>query len=163
SNNTVTTYNDTVTLATSDAQASLPSSLGLSNGTGTFTATLKTAGNQTITAADSVAPSLTGQGAVTVSAASVAQLRFQQQPPPVTDRSRRVAGVTALDGSDNAATPDTPDVVPLRWQTPPAGALLSGTASVTLAGGMAMFPTVQISKPGTNLKLLASSGALAGA
>jgi hypothetical protein len=54
----VTTYSGTVHFASTDAQAVLPASLMIANGTGTFSATLKTAGPQTITATD--ANSLTG-------------------------------------------------------------------------------------------------------
>src|SRR5215831_4003094 len=47
-----TGYNGTVHFTASDAQASLPANATFSNGQATFSATLKTAGNQTITATD---------------------------------------------------------------------------------------------------------------
>ena len=50
--NTVTTYADTVNFTSSDGSAVLPSNSTLTNGTGSFQATLHTAGNQTITATD---------------------------------------------------------------------------------------------------------------
>jgi hypothetical protein len=49
---TVTGYSGTVSFTSSDAQALLPANSTLTNGTGTFSATLKTAGNQTITVVD---------------------------------------------------------------------------------------------------------------
>jgi hypothetical protein len=67
SGQTVTTYSGTVHFASTDSQAVLPASLMIANGTGTFSATLKTAGPQTITATDTA--SLTGtSGTITVSA-----------------------------------------------------------------------------------------------
>src|SRR5207237_5883322 len=43
-----------------DAAATLPANSALTNGAGTFTATLNTIGNQTITATDTVDSSITG-------------------------------------------------------------------------------------------------------
>jgi VCBS repeat protein/centrosomal CEP192-like protein len=63
SNNQVPTYAGAVHFTSTDGQAILPSDQGLASGTGTFTATLKTSGNQTITATDSVTASITGTSA----------------------------------------------------------------------------------------------------
>ena len=57
-NNTVTSYSGTVQITSSDAAAALPANATLVNGTRTFSITLKTAGNQTITATDTVNSSL---------------------------------------------------------------------------------------------------------
>src|SRR5581483_6605121 len=51
-NNTATGYGGTVHFSSTDGAAILPANSTLSNGTGTFNATLDTAGNQTITATD---------------------------------------------------------------------------------------------------------------
>jgi hypothetical protein len=51
-NNTATGYADTVRITSSDGAATLPADSTLSNGTGNFTVTLRTAGNPTITASD---------------------------------------------------------------------------------------------------------------
>jgi hypothetical protein len=51
-NNTVTGYSGTVHFTSSDPQAILPADATLTNGTGTFSATLKTTGSQTLTATD---------------------------------------------------------------------------------------------------------------
>src|SRR5207253_3232246 len=53
-NNTATGYAGTAHFTSSDGQAVLPANSTLSNGTGTFTVTLKTAGSQTVTATDTV-------------------------------------------------------------------------------------------------------------
>jgi hypothetical protein len=52
--NVATGYGGTVTFTSTDAAASLPGSSAITNGTGTFSATFYTAGNQTITATDAV-------------------------------------------------------------------------------------------------------------
>ena len=59
-NNTATAYSGTVHFTSTDAQAVLPADSTLTNGVGTFSATLKTGGNQTITATDTVTASITG-------------------------------------------------------------------------------------------------------
>jgi hypothetical protein len=73
--NTVTNYTGVVHFTSSDSQATLPANSTLSNGTGTFSVTLKTAGSQTVTATETVTSSITGtSGAVTVAAASATHL-----------------------------------------------------------------------------------------
>lgn len=53
-------YTGTVSFASTDGQAVLPSNSTLTNGTGTFSGTLKTDGNQTLTATDTATASVTG-------------------------------------------------------------------------------------------------------
>ena len=60
SNNVVTSYSGTVHFTSTDGQATLPANSALTNGTGNFSATLKTSGNQTITATDTATPSIAG-------------------------------------------------------------------------------------------------------
>jgi hypothetical protein len=60
SNNTATSYSGTVHFASTDGQAVLPANSTLANGTGMFSATLKTLGGQTLTASDIVNTSITG-------------------------------------------------------------------------------------------------------
>jgi hypothetical protein len=59
-NNTDTSYAGTVGFTSTDGSATLPANSTLTTGTGTFSATLRTAGNQTITATDTVTSSITG-------------------------------------------------------------------------------------------------------
>jgi hypothetical protein len=59
-NNVVTDYAGTVHFTSSDPTALLPADSKLTNGTGTFSATLKDAGTQTISATDSTLASLQG-------------------------------------------------------------------------------------------------------
>ena len=62
SNNTATSYSGTVHFTSTDNQATLPANSPLTNGTGTFSVTLKTVGggSQTITATDTITASITG-------------------------------------------------------------------------------------------------------
>ena len=73
SNNTVTTYSGIVHFTSTDAQAVLPSNSTLTNGTKSFSATLRTTGSMTISATDTVTASITGvSSAIKVSAAMAA-------------------------------------------------------------------------------------------
>ena len=75
SNNTVTGYTGTVHFTSSDPAAVLPANATLTNGVGTFTVTLKTAGSQKITATDAAFSSITGSsGIVSISPAAVTHL-----------------------------------------------------------------------------------------
>src|SRR5207248_3213659 len=58
--NTATAYTGTVHFTSTDPQATLPTDATLTSGTGTFSATLKTAGSRTLTATDTVTGSITG-------------------------------------------------------------------------------------------------------
>jgi hypothetical protein len=58
--NVATSYSGTVAFTSSDPNATLPGSTTLTNGTGTFSATLKTLGTQIITATDTVTGSISG-------------------------------------------------------------------------------------------------------
>ncbi|HKI27454.1 MAG TPA: chitobiase/beta-hexosaminidase C-terminal domain-containing protein [Candidatus Sulfotelmatobacter sp.] len=60
SGNTAPTYSGTVAFNSSDGMAVLPVGSTLTNGTGSFSAILKTAGAQTITATDTVTNTITG-------------------------------------------------------------------------------------------------------
>jgi hypothetical protein len=59
-NNVVTSYAGTVHLTSSDRQGVMPGNTTLTNGTGTFSATLKTANGETVSATDTVTASITG-------------------------------------------------------------------------------------------------------
>ena len=92
SNSTVTGYSGTVHFTSSDGAATLPANAVLTNGVGTFSATLATLGNQTLTATDTVTASISGTSpAIAVTSSSVAKGTFisqvyldllQRQPDP---------------------------------------------------------------------------------
>jgi hypothetical protein len=59
-NNMVPGYTGTVHFTSTDKQANLPGDSTLTNGTATFSATLNTVGNETITATDTLTSSIYG-------------------------------------------------------------------------------------------------------
>jgi hypothetical protein len=103
-NNTATGYGGTVHFTSSDAQAVLPADSTLTAGTGTFSATLKTAGPQTITATDTVTPAITGTSAtITVSPAAANHFSVVA-PANVTSNVAFTFSVTAKDLFNNTVT-----------------------------------------------------------
>jgi hypothetical protein len=104
SNAEVSSYAGTLHFTSTDPQAVLQAATTLKNGTGTFPATLKTVGGQTITATDTTSASITGaSGSITVSAA--APSRFSVSAPATA--AARVTfsfTVSALDAYNNPAT-----------------------------------------------------------
>lgn len=104
-NNTLTEYTGTVHFSSSDAQAVLPADSLLISGTGIFTASLRTSGEQTLTASDTVSTFITGMSdAIAVSAASATH--FSVEGPFVSTASLTFPiTVTALDAFGNVANP----------------------------------------------------------
>ncbi|WP_263357026.1 beta strand repeat-containing protein [Acidicapsa ligni] len=75
SNAPVTNYSTTLHFTSNDTAATLPADSPLTNGTGTYTATLRTTGSQTITATDTINNTLIGvSSGIVVSAASTPNL-----------------------------------------------------------------------------------------
>ena len=80
-NNISVGYTGTVHFTSTDTQAVLPANSGLANGSGAFSATLETAGNQSIAATDTVMASVAGtSSSIAVSAA--AALTITSGAPP---------------------------------------------------------------------------------
>ena len=105
SNNVATTYSGTVHFTSTDSQAMLPANSMLVNGTGAFSATLKTSADQTITATDSATASVSGTSApITVSGTSVATHFSVTAPATATAGTSFSFTVTALDTSNNPVT-----------------------------------------------------------
>jgi hypothetical protein len=104
SNNVVTNYAGTVRFTSSDPAATLAANSTLTNGTGTFSATLRTAGNQTITATDTVNSAITGTSNAIV-VAPAAATHFTVSTPATTNAGTAFNfTVTALDPFNNVAT-----------------------------------------------------------
>src|SRR4029077_6453976 len=104
SNNTVTGYAGTVHFTSPEGSALLPANATLTKGTGSFQATLKTAGSQTITATDTVNGSITGtSGAIVVSAGGATHFTVVA-PGAATAGTAFSFTVTALDASNNTVT-----------------------------------------------------------
>jgi hypothetical protein len=103
--NVATRYAGAVTFSSSDGQAGLPDGYTFTAGdagTHTFHATLKTAGNQAVTAIDAGA-GLTGSASVAVSAAAAQTLAVADFPSPTTPGVSQVFTVTARDAFGNTA------------------------------------------------------------
>jgi hypothetical protein len=105
---TDTSYRGTVYFASSDAQAALPTDYTFTaadNGVHRFSATLKTARTQSITASDSVTSTITGtQSGITVSAAAASTLTVTGFPSPSTAGVKGTFTVTAQDPYGNTAS-----------------------------------------------------------
>jgi hypothetical protein len=100
SNAVVPGYSGTVHLTSSDGQAALPADSSLTNGVGSYSATLKTAGSQTITATATIAGS---SNSIIVHAAPASQLTVST-PATATARVTFSFTVSALDPYNNPAT-----------------------------------------------------------
>ena len=103
-NTTDTTYAGTVHITSTDGSATLPPNTTLTNGVGTVSVTLKTAGTQTVTATDTVTASITGtSGNVTIRPS--ATTHFAVVAPAAAASGAPISvTVTALDQFNNTAT-----------------------------------------------------------
>jgi hypothetical protein len=154
--NPIVNYGGSISLLTNDLQGTLPSSATFTNGEATFTATLKTAGNQVITATDSASPSINVQASVTVAHAALAALAFESLPSGAIVGAPLTIRVVGRDAFNNLATNAT-DVVLVRLSSNPSAALLLGTTKVALSNGVATFTGLKITKAGEGYKLSAST------
>jgi hypothetical protein len=142
-NNTVLGYSGAVQFTSSDGQATIPGNGLFSGGTGVFSVTLKTSGNQELTATDTVTSSITGASApINVNAAAAA--RFVVTAPAAATAGKSIVfSVTAQDAYNNAATGYGGTVTfastdPAATFSPLATGLISGagifTATLKTAG-----------------------------
>jgi hypothetical protein len=136
SGNVVTSYAGTVHFTSSDSQATLPANSALTNGTGSFTVTLKTAGSQTITASDSTING-TSSG-VTVNPGAAKQLSVSA-PAAATVALPIAVTVTAQDAYMNVATSYTGTVHFSLAKADPQAVLPTDSQ---LANGTKSFPGV---------------------
>jgi uncharacterized repeat protein (TIGR03803 family) len=101
-------YSGTVTFSSSDPQAVLPANYTFTTadqGMHSFTATLKTAGTQSIAATDTANSSIVGSDTgVTVNPAAAASLIFSNVPSSTTAGSAFTLTLTAKDAYGNVAT-----------------------------------------------------------
>jgi uncharacterized protein (TIGR03437 family) len=142
-NNTTPAYAGTVHFTSTDGSATLPADSTLTNGVGTFSSTLKTAGNRTITATDTVTSSITGtSGTITVNAAAATTFTVTALSPETAGIAFNVT-VTALDQFANTATGYAGTVH--FTSTDPSATL---PANSTLTNGTGTF-SVTLKTPGT--------------
>jgi hypothetical protein len=106
--NKTTGYTGTVHFTSSDAQAVLPANYTFTStdgGVHSFTATLKTAGSQSITATDTITSTITGtQSGITVNAAMASRLAVTDFPSPISAGTAGTLRVTADDAYGNKTT-----------------------------------------------------------
>jgi YDG domain/Galactose oxidase, central domain len=106
--NTAIGYRGTVSFASTDGQATLPTNYTFTaadNGVHTFSATLKTVGTQAITAMDTTAGTINGtQSGIVVNSAPTAKLLVSGYPSPVTAGTSNSFTVTAEDAFNNVTT-----------------------------------------------------------
>ena len=112
--NTATGYSGTVHFTSSDAPATLPADSTLTNGVGTFASTLKTGGNQTLTAADTVTSSITGTSAsILVDPRSDLAATLTDSPDPVTAGTNLTYTIQVTNnGPSTAANVSLSDTLP---------------------------------------------------
>lgn len=145
-NNLATSYSGTAHVTGSDGQATLPADFVLSAGTGSAQATLRTSGAQTLTATDTVTPSMTGSGGFTVApgAATHFTLTLPATVEPGVAFGFQVMAIDAFDNA-NASYAGT-----LHFTSSDAGATLP--ADATLANGQGTFPaTLQAAHADTSI------------
>ena len=105
--NVDTGYTGTVEFSSTDPQAILPADYlftAADQGVHTFTASLLTAGVQTLTVSDALAPSVAASADITVTPAAAVSLRVDGFPTGLTAGTPATLTVTALDAFGNVAT-----------------------------------------------------------
>jgi hypothetical protein len=145
-NNTATGYGGTVAFGTSDPSHTLPGNSALDHGVGTFSATLGTAGNQTLTVGDTTSTAITGATTtILVISDSVASTTHYRIIAP----ARAEAGVPfnftviALDQFNHLASGYTGTV---HFSSNDSSAILP--ANSTLTGGIGVFSAILSKGPG---------------
>jgi len=160
---TATGYTGTVHFTSSDIQAVLPGNYTFTSsdhGTKTFSATLNTAGTQSITATDT--NSITGtQSGIEVTAGAASKLAFVQQPSNTLAAASISPAVTVAvqDASGNTVTTSSASIT-VAISTNPSSGTLSGTKTINAANGMATFNNLSIDKAGSGYTLRATSSPL---
>jgi hypothetical protein len=165
SNATDTGYTGTVHFTSTDGQAVLPADSTLTNGVGNFQATLKTAGNQTITATDVVTASITGtSNNITVNPAAATHLSVSA-PASVTAGTPFSFTVTALDPFGNTDTNYAPIVhfssSDASATLPANSTLTSGTRTFTNGATLRRAGAQTISAAQLNLAVSGTSASIA--
>jgi hypothetical protein len=148
-NNTATGYGGTVHFTSNDPQATVPVNTTLTNGTGTFNATLRTAGTAlSITATDTVSSGITGtQSGITVNAAALSELSVTGFPATTTAGASGSVTVAAQDAFGNTITGYTGTVT---FDSTDAQAVLPADYTFVLGdGGDKVFAGVVLKTAGT--------------
>jgi phosphodiesterase/alkaline phosphatase D-like protein len=140
-------YSGTVHFSSSDGQAGLPADYtfgGADTGVHTFSATLKTAGTQSITATDTVTATITGaETGINVAPAAASSLTLNGYPSPIMAGVSGSLQVTAKDAYGNTASGYTGTI---QFSSSDSRALLPAnyTFTSTDQGSHTFFPTFKV-------------------
>ncbi len=158
--NTTPSYTGTVKFSSSDGQAALPANTKLTSGTGSFNATLKTAGSRSITATDTVTTTITGsQSGIAVNPSSPASLAIVTQPSSTATAGQKFATQPVIDELDAYGNLETGDSTHTVTAASTGTASLQGTTTIPLAGGVANFSGLFYDKAETiTIKFTTSAG-----
>jgi hypothetical protein len=127
-NNLVPTYTGTVHFTGSDGQGVLPADSKLTNGIGTFSVTLKSLGNQTVTATDTVTSTITGtSGTIAVNLASALKIVKSHSGNFTQGQQGATYTVTVSNGAGGAPSFGTVTVT----ETVPTGSMTLATMTGT--------------------------------
>lgn len=159
----LTGYTGTVVISSSDPSLK-PFDVTLTNGTGTFSATLTKAGTQSLTATDSVNTTMTGsETGIDVTPDAPVRIGFVQEP--TVDYLGSVisptVAVAEVDQYNNIDTLDSSGQVTISLASA-GSATLGGTLSATFNNGVASFSNLSVNQLGAGYILVASSNGLTG-
>jgi len=162
-NNTATTYGGTVHFSSTDGAAVLPANTTLVNGVGNFSATLKTLGNQTITATDTSNAAITGtSGLINVTKANTTTTVNSSANPSTPSQSVTfTATVAAVSPATGTPTGTVQFIIDGSNAGPPVTLNGSGSAQFTTSTPTTGNHTVSASYSGDN-NFNSSNGSLSG-
>lgn len=160
SDNLIINYAGTANILATDGKGAFPAMVTFSAGIGSFDATFRTAGNQSVLVSDAIT-GVAAQGSVKVSPGQATKLVYLGQPTATLPNAPFLTPVSvlALDTFDNVATSDDNTLVTMKLVNAP-GAVLTSGASAPLVNGVATFPALQIGQAGRGFKVSASSATL---
>jgi spore germination protein YaaH len=138
--NVATGYSGTVHFTSDDAQATLPPDTTVTQGAGSFTATLRTSGSHSLTATDATSV-IPGTASIAVTAAAAATLSMAAPGTAATDTPFTVT-LTARDQYGNVASGDND---PITFSS--SDSLAHFPPSPSLAAGAGTYP-VTLGTPG---------------
>jgi hypothetical protein len=128
-----TSYSGTVHFTSSDAQAALPPDSALTNGSGTYQVTFKSAGKQTVTASDVGGRLSSGTtSSISVTPGTVAQFSVSTSSGSMTAGTSLSVTVTAEDAANNPVTSYTGTV---HFMSTDAQAILPADSTLTNGTG----------------------------
>jgi hypothetical protein len=144
-----TGYSGTIGFTSSDGAAILPADSTLTNGTGTFSVTLTTAGTQSITATDTVSGITGSDTGIAVTPAVASRIVITKQPTSITaGQTLGTVQANIEDAYGNIETDDSSDQVSLSVSSGPS-TQIGGTTVMTVQAGIATFTNLALDTSGS--------------